>query len=547
MKVSFSKTIKIYFFFAGCMCCSISAKAQTETERRQTIEITSSYKPVLRGPVKINLYASPLTADSSRVRLSYKIPPQNLFFKYEPIELSPLAIAPDTSLDLGNRNQLKIGYGSFKTPYISGAFSFGDGKQKLLNVYGNYISSRGNIKNQDFSELNIKGAGSIFSEKNETYAWVGFSQNEHYQYGYNHDVFDFDKKTLRRSYQDFFAGLGYRNIAANDLDIIYNPHAEVHTFSRENKATETTIILNLPVEKKFSENVSVKVNATGNFNKYRKKDSSDHITNNLFQLAPELVYYSEIFSLHAGASPTWNNMTVELLPNLYGEMQLQNNVLMLQGGWIGRYIPNSFRTLSKQNPFMSDPGFLNNTKETEFYGGIKASLDQHFNLNARASVISYENYPLFINDPTDEKKFLLVNESSMDNFQIHGDISYVSQDKFSLTGGLDLNTYSGLKDNDKAWHLFPLKLTGSLRWNVLDQLLIKSDLLAFSGAKALLADGSKKNLKGGTDLSVGGEFKITPKFSAWLDFNNVLNSNYQRWNNYEVYGLNVIGGILIHF
>jgi hypothetical protein len=126
-------------------------------------------------------------------------------------------------------------------------------------------------------------------------------------------------------------------------------------------------------------------------------------------------------------------------------------------------------------------------------------------------------------------------------------MNFINEDKFSLTAGLDMNTYTGLHDNAKAWELIPLQITGSLRWYAFKQLLVKSDLVAFSGAKALLADGSEKTLKGGTDLSAGAEFKITSRFSAWLDLDNILNSEYQRWNNYPVYGLQVIGGILIHF
>ena len=126
-------------------------------------------------------------------------------------------------------------------------------------------------------------------------------------------------------------------------------------------------------------------------------------------------------------------------------------------------------------------------------------------------------------------------------------MNFISQDKFTLTAGLDLNTYAGLKDNSKAWGLYPLKLNGSFRWNAFEQLLIKGDLSAFSGAKALLLNGDEKNMKGGTDLSAGAEFKINKQFSAWLDFNNVLNSKYERWNNYPVYGFQVIGGIIVRF
>ena len=141
---------KLIFFLPLCFLYNLS-NAQ-DTTRRQTIEITSSYKPSLRNTVKINLYASPISPDTSRPRLAYNIPPENLFFTYQPVALKPLSLQADTSLKLGDRKQLKVGYGNLSTPYIAGAFSFGDGKHNLGNIYGNYISSRGKIKNQDFGE-----------------------------------------------------------------------------------------------------------------------------------------------------------------------------------------------------------------------------------------------------------------------------------------------------------------------------------------------------------------------------------------------------------
>lgn len=542
MKNSFKK---IFFFLPLCLIFLIS-KAQ-DTTRRQTIEITSSYKPSLLNNVKINLYASPISSDTSRPHLAYSIPPQNLFYAYQPIALKPLALQADTSLQLGDRNQLKAGFGNYTTPYISGAFSFGDGKRNLGNIYGDYISSRGKIQNQDFSEIQLKGTGSIFSAKNETYAGVGFAQHEYYQYGYDHSINTFNKDDIRRSYQDLFASVGFRNIKLNDLGINYNPHLEVHEFSRENKADETTLILNLPAEKKFSDAVSFKITASGNFDKYQLKNASSSITNNLFQLAPEFTYYSEQFTFHGGISPTWNNGVLAVLPNIYAEAQLPDNILMIQAGLVGNYIPNSFRTLSAENPYMQDPEFMKNTKEVQFYAGIKATVGNHFNFNAKAAFIAYHDMPLFVNDSIIGNSFYISNESKMKDLQIHGDLNFISQDKFTVTGALDLNSYTALHDNEKAWGLFPLKLTGSFRWNAFEQLILKGDLSAFSGGKALLKNGDIKNMKGGTDLSVGAEFKLNKQFSVWLDMDNLLNSKYERWNNYPVYGFQVIGGILVHF
>lgn len=536
----------IVFLLVACFLLA-EVNAQRDTVRRQTIEITSAYKPELRNTVKINLYASAISADTSRPRMAYNIPPQNLFFTYQPASLKPLALEADTSMYLGNRKILKLGFGNLTTPYISGAFSFGDAKTNLLNVYGDYISSRGKIKNQDFSEINLKGMGSIFSEQHETYAGIGFAQHEYYQYGYDHNIHTYDKETIRRSYQDLSATVGFKNIALNDLGINYNPHIEVHAFSRESKASESTLIINLPVEKTFGESVTVKVTAMGNFNQYKIKENNLKASNNLFQLAPELIYTAERFKFHGGITPSWNNNTLAVLPNLYGEAQLQQNVLTIQAGWIGRYIANSFRTLSGDNPYLQDPVFLKNTKETQYYGGIKATISKHFNFNAKAAFISYKDMPLFINDNFDGKTFIVSNESSMKNLQIHGDMNFINQDKFTVTAGLDLNSYTGLKDNSRAWGLYPLKLNGSLRWHAFDQLLIKSDLIAFSGGKALLPNNDEKNMKGGTDLSAGAEFKINKQFSAWLDFNNIFNSKYERWSNYPVYGFQVIGGVIVRF
>jgi len=543
MKNSLNKLI-----FILPLCFLFSELHAQDTTHRQTIQITSSYKPSLRNTVKINLYASPITPDTSKPKLAYYIPPQNLFFSYQPVSLKPLSLQTDTSLKLGGRNELKVGYGNLSTPYISGAFSFGDGKHNMANVYGDYISSRGKIENQDFSEINVKGTGSIFSDKNETYAAVAFAQHEHYLYGYDHSLDSFAKSDIRRSYQDLSAKVGIRNIANNTLGFNYDPHLEVHEFSRENKASETTLILNLPVEKRFSDAVSIKVAALGNFNKYQQKNSDISVTNNLFQLSPELVYYSDRFTFHGGVTPSWNNNELAVLPNIYAEAQLQKNILMIQAGWVGRFIPNSFRTLSAENPYMQDPVSFNNTKEIQYYGGIKASVGKHFNFNAKAAFISYSNMPLFVNDTATGNSFVMLNADKMNNLQIHGDMNFISQDKFTLTAALDLNSYSGIHYNiAKAWGLFPLKLTGSLRWNAFEQVLFKADVIAFSGAKALLKDGAEKNMKGGTDLSAGAEFKLNKQFSVWLDFDNILNSNYERWNNYPVYGFQVIGGVIVHF
>jgi len=273
------------------------------------------------------------------------------------------------------------------------------------------------------------------------------------------------------------------------------------------------------------------------------------LNNNIFSVAPELIYVSpeSSFNIHGGVTPAWDNGKLSVLPNIYGEFKLKDQVFLLQAGLVGRFIKNNYQNLSVINPYLETIAVQNNTKEIEFYGGIKATLGDHFNFNAKASYISYTNLPLFINNSTDQKSFLISNESRIKDLRIHGDLSYISQDKFTATAGVTLNGYTGLKDNEKAWGTLPVEMNASLRWWAFKQVLIKGDFMAFGGGPVLLSDNTKATLKAGNDLSAGVELMINKRFSAWLDVNNIFNNKYQRWLNYPVYGLNILGGVTFRF
>ena len=89
---------------------------------------------------------------------------------------------------------------------------------------------------------------------------------------------------------------------------------------------------------------------------------------------------------------------------------------------------------------MAELSVQQNTRELELYGGIKASVGKHFNVSAKATTFLYQP-ALFINDTSSlaaNKQFLVSNERKINNFRIHADMSFISQDKFSLTAGVNL-------------------------------------------------------------------------------------------------------------
>ena len=543
------RTIK-YFLFILIGCCSIaSAVAQKDSTRKQTVDITSSYKPVLRNAVKINFSATNLTADTSKVLMPYNIPSQNLFYTYQPGSLRPLALTQDTLLDLGIRNYLKAGFGNYSTPYINAGFSFGDGKNALVNVYADYISSKGSIKNQDYTGMNIKAAGSYFTPTNEISGSLGFGQQDFYLYGYDHLVNNFNKADILQRFQQINLSAAIKNKMETETGINYKPAIAVNIFSSPNWLAENSLLLAVPLSKTFDETFSVKLSASANITSYSSKnlDSNVKFNNNVYQLAPELVYAKPSFNIHAGISPTWDNGKLNVLPNIYGEFKITDKMFLIQAGLVGTITKNTYQHLATINPWIQTVSQQHNTKETEFYGGLKATVGKHFNFSAKASWISFHNMPFFINDTALGNTFVISNDRRVNDFRLHGDMSFINQDKFTVTGGLTFNGYNGMKDNERAWGTIPVEINGSLRWWAFKQVLLKSDFWAFSSSPYLLKNNSQNTLSGGADLSVGAELAVTKKISVWMDVNNIFNNKYQRWKNYPVYGLNVLGGAIIRF
>jgi hypothetical protein len=493
-------------------------------------------------------------ADTATTVKPYIIPSQNLFYAYQPIALKPLALQQDTNLYLGNRNFVKAGFGNFSTPYAQAGLSFGDGKKVLVNLYGSYISSKGKIKNQDYQQFDGHAAGSYFTKKFEIYGSAGISQHNFFLYGYDHLLHDYKKEDVKQHLQDITIRAGIRNTNVTDYRISYNPNIEFNLFSNVGKLNETTVIVDAPVEKKFGENFAIKVDARADITNYYTKGympNNYNFGNNVVQVSPSLVYSASKFNINGGISPTWNNGKFVWLPNIFAEYQLQEKVFSIQAGWIGRYIKNTYRNLSDMNPYLATITSQTNTKEVEFYGGIKGSLGKHFNFNAKAGLVTYNDLPFFINDTSaitgDNKAFVIANETRVNNFRVHGDLSYIRQDKFTVTAGVTFNGYTGMKSNARAWNTLPVEINGSLRWWAFKQVLLKADYYMFGGGNYLEKNNLSYSFKPGSDLSAGAEFKINKQFSAWLDVNNIFNNKYERWHNYQVYGLNLLGGIRFDF
>jgi len=156
------------------------------------------------------------------------------------------------------------------------------------------------------------------------------------------------------------------------------------------------------------------------------------------------------------------------------------------------------------------------------------------------------NQPLFINDTSTGKSFLVVNESKMKAIHYDGQIAYTVGEKFSLLSTIAFNKYAGLHDNDKPWGLMPMEFKTAARLQVLKDLYVKADLAAFNSGWFQSKTGRGAG-NTGLDLSAGAEFTVVKNIKVWAQFNNIFNNKYERWHQYPVYPFNFLGGIVFSF
>lgn len=541
---------KISFVGFWIIILGYSANAQ-DTLRKRTIDITSAFKPVLREAAKINFNATPPAADTSRPNLKYDIPDQNMLFSYHPGSLKPLALQIDSGGSFDNSNYIKVGFGSLRTPYLKAGFTFGDGKTGGLNIYANHVSSEGKKAFQNYNNTAVKLDGFIQTAKNlEWDASLGMKQDRTYKYGFIPDSLNFPNDSLKQNFQTIEGRIGLHNLNTTQFGLTYSPSVKVDIFSDNLKNNESNTVVNLPLQKRVSKVFAVDLGLNFDLTRLSPKDKSAVVNNTTYNISPSILFKTPNINAQVGIRPSWDNGTFKMFPNILAEIGTSDPRFTFQAGWTGYIRQTSYQYLASQNPWLWMPSSLQNTWIEERYAGFKGSAGDHFTYSARVGYSKLNNQPLFVNDTSvgnGGKSFVVVNEPQIKVLTFGGDLGYTVQEKFSLTTSLKLNQYSGLVANKEAWGLLPVEWNTAIRLQVVKDLWIKSDVFAWTGSKYMKKDGSAGELGGAFDLNAGLEFRITKSLNLWTQFNNILNQEYQRWNQYPVYGFQFTGGIVFSF
>ena len=540
--------ISMTAFWIPELCAqSVSTKA---ADTAKVVTITSAFKPSLRPQSKINFLAATPFIDNSKVIMQYAIPSQNISFGYQAVAVTPLAYVPD-SVMLSKRNHfIKVGLGNLNTIVAEAGFNIGDGVKNNTYIGGGLKKMKGPLFAQEFTDVNfsINSAHQIGDAHDLSVKFTTGSTTR-YAYGFKPASIPYTKDNILNKYNSAGLAVHLANKTDAFFGIHYTPTISFDYLQSGVDEREFETSIAAPVSKNLGTDFKISVQPTASFSNTILPTIPSNLTivNNLFSMPSTFSWITPKFQVHLGAAPTVNNGTYAVLPQVSGVAILPDNGLRIELGWSGHFEKNNLRSLSTINPWVRVPNNFSNTKITEQFLGVKLPVGDHFTYVAKLSLLEYENQALFANAFTDGRLFMVLFEPKLRAVQLQANVSYTLQDKLNILGGITYKKFSGLTVQKEAFGLLPLELNGSLHWKFSNKLSFTSTLYAWDGAQAMDAQMTIKKLPAAADFSVGATYTVVKSAKFWLQLNNILDNRYQRWNQYEVFGRNVVAGFVYSF
>jgi hypothetical protein len=216
--------------------------------------------------------------------------------------------------------------------------------------------------------------------------------------------------------------------------------------------------------------------------------------------------------------------------------------------------------LSTENPWLGQGQTVVDThRGPTIYAGFAATPVRALELNARATYSRDQNLYFYRNGIEqfgdfskplpDTTRFALVYDTQPTNLlNLHGELLYNQTEKFRLGLKADFNKYDV---NSLRQPYGRPAVQGSLfgTYNMSEKLLLGGE---FYFASATYGAGYQQRFETYVvidrqadpiyDLNLRADYRITPNFSIFAQGNNLLGRQYERYLNYPVKGIQVIGG-----
>lgn len=454
---------------------------------------------------------------------------------------------------------IKAGFGNYTTPYGEIWVNNLRSKEYAYGFHYKHLSSRYTAENKGFaafSDNDVNLYAKKFYKKHVLSGDLNYYRNISHFYGYPDSLIAKNDETTTFTKQRFNTFEGKLNLKSfyNDSNKInHDINLNFYNITDKFETSENNIMANGTLN--FFVNKE-KLNVYVATDYYNTKSKTDTVNDFIFRLNPYFEAGGKKWHVDLGlnvAVDKFSDTTAKFYfsPKLNVHYNIYNNFVIPYAGLGGGLEKNSFRSLSTINPFItSTPGYANTFNVFTAFGGLRGVLSSKTSYDAKVSYGKYKNLAFFLINYDDflSNKFNVVyNDASM--LQVNGQLKYQQKEKINIIAKGNYYSY-GVDSNSYAWHRPDFDITLSGIYNLKSKIVVKADL--FYIAKQWSQQRVSENgitslkavqLKGIADINLGAEYRYSKMLSFFVNFNNIGNVRYYRWDRYPTQRFNAMIGL----
>lgn len=520
----------------------------------EQINVVKAYQPTLSDAFKISDVPERDTAVSFTPDMKYSVNQVQYQTVYTITPIKPLRIK-DESIKKLYRGFIKAGYGTKNTPY--GEIFYNGLRSKTADggIHINHISSSGKIKNYGhpgMSESGVKVFGTKFGDNTLLKGDMGYNRLAYHYYGYNSPPDLFSKSETKHTFDDIFGNFVFKTADKDKDKFRFLGGLSFYNFGDNNKNDENDFVFNATLGKLVNE-LDISGDITIDYLKYDTKTYGSE-SHTILRLNPRFVKQFDQLKLTAGANipVEINDLTkYHLYPHVRVDFTLISDMMTAFAQVSGNLERNSFRSFSKENPFLERDLQLKNTnRKLDLSGGLNLQLDKQLAFIASFAFRRLTNDAFYYNLPPNSTQVtydVLYADNTQTN--IHAEMIFDQGEKTSWSIGAD---YFGNNLSGDAKPLFrpDFKVTLGGHYNISDKIFVSTQWSYVTTRYALNYDASANaytSLKSYIDANLTIDYHYSKVMSVFVNLNNFTASKYSKWYNYPSYRFGAMAGLTYSF
>jgi len=458
------------------------------------------------------------------------------------------------------------------------------GREDRLDLGLTHNSSRGDFDEVFFDNLfSDSKLDAAYSKRDRDFDWVanvGFQHQLYNWYGTPEGALDFVTVDEKDARQNYFMGEVSTKINLADSffksgELMYRRFWDKYK-SGENRVvfepvldfpiTDEELSLGAKVDWVNGKFANASLNNTENTTEIK-------YSNLQIGLNPNLKILRDNLTLRLGAKFVYG-MDLEnsdgsffIFPDVTASYRLLDDVAIAYGGIIGELRQNSYYGLVEENPFVSPTLTIQPTdQQYDAYVGLKGQLFANLSYNIKGSYKAENRLPLFTLNPQNNFRndgpYVFGNSyqvfyDDVKTFGVFGELNVDVNRNFTLGVNSEYYSYNTETDN-AAWNLPDLTASFFMDYQIGEQWYMGANLF-YVGKRSDFSSTAIQNtppnqfspvlieLDGYFDANAHLGYRLNKQLSIFVKAANIANNNYQRWANYQVQGLQILGGLTYKF